>query len=114
MQCLLCGRKLIKEYCILSSIELLVRRPLGFILIPHLHSGDSASVHRSMRLFYKKILDSITTRAKTVANPADQMLKKSEAMASTTATPTVTSTATPSGNWAKLQKVSSAKSIYTL
>lgn len=58
------------------------------------------AIHEPMRPLYKRIIESVTTRAKTLIDPAQQVTKKPVdvvAMASTTVT--------ASSNWAKLQKV---------
>jgi hypothetical protein len=58
-----------------------------------------------MRPLYKRFLDKMSTTVKSMAAPAEQTMKKSEA-SGTNATTTVP---VPSGNWAKLQKVSSGR-----
>lgn len=64
------------------------------------YSSHLRTLHKSMRPLYKRIIESVATRAKTLIDPAQQVTKKPVdvvAMASTTVT--------PSSNWAKLQQV---------
>jgi outer membrane murein-binding lipoprotein Lpp len=57
-----------------------------------------------MRPLYKRFLDTMSTTVKTLAAPAEQVIKKVEVKASGANATTTTPPA--SGNWAKLQKVS--------